>query len=82
MHAIINFWVFLSCFQLHEDDISVVGVHVRRGDKLHALYQDTQHGYRIPDPSHILYAMDYLRYKHNHKVIFVISSDDKVMQFN
>ena len=58
--------------------ISVVGVHIRRGDKLKPEYQGANQGYRIPEVSEILYAMNYIRIKHNHSVIFVIATDDKV----
>ena len=64
--------------QLDIHNISVVGVHVRRGDKLQPQYQGPDHGYRIPEPSEILYAMNYMRLRHNQSVIFIIASDDKV----
>ena len=64
--------------QLDIKKISVVGVHIRRGDKLKPEYQGANQGYRIPEPSEILYAMNYMRLKHNHLVIFIIATDDKV----
>ena len=83
--------IFLSCewklkqffpfikWQLDIKKISVVGVHIRRGDKLKPEYQGANQGYRIPETSEILYAMNYMRLKHNYSVIFIIATDDKVI---
>ena len=58
--------------------VSVIGVHVRRGDKLTKIFQSALHGYRVPDASEILNAMNYMRQKHGPSVMFMIVSDDKV----
>ena len=70
-----NFWKL----QLNIEKISVVGVHIRRGDKLKPEYQGANQGYRIPEASEILYAMNYMRIKHNHLVLFIIATDDQVI---
>ena len=58
--------------------VSVVGIHVRRGDKLNRKYQTAQYGYRVANAAEILNAMNYMRHKHGPAVLFIIASDDKV----
>ena len=53
---------------------STVCVHVRRGDK--ATERAKYWGYRLPEPSDIIHAMNYMRQKLNHSV-FVVSSESK-----
>ena len=82
-------WKLIQCFSFHQSNflklqldinkISVVGVHVRRGDKLRPEYQGPNQGYRIPEAAEILYAMNYMRLRHNHSVIFIMATDDKVV---
>ena len=60
--------------QLGEDQPTLIGIQVRRGDKSHDKY--IKYGWVVPDKSYFQHAMDYFRSKFN-KVYFIVVSEDK-----
>lgn len=55
-------------------DTSIVGVHVRRGDKLH--WKSVDEGYRVAPREYFLKAMTYFRDHVSASVAFLVVSDD------
>ena len=57
-----------------QKDLTTVAVHIRRGDRAsERLYKL---GYRVPETSYFIKAMNYFRKRHKN-IIFIITTDDR-----
>ena len=61
-------------FQTNATNIPLIGVHVRRGDKL---FRKNGKIYRLPNVTDVLFALEYMRQQFR-AALFILASDDKV----
>ncbi|CAH1779361.1 unnamed protein product [Owenia fusiformis] len=66
--------MFITNFTKMEKNVTLVGIHVRRGDIL--LKDKIDFGYTVPSTSYFINAMDYFRIQFSN-VKFIVCSDDR-----